>query len=34
MPLLAELLGLAALAYLIGVAIGWRIFRPRRVGFL
>ena len=33
-PLLAELLGLAALAYLIGVAIGWLVFRPRREGFL
>jgi hypothetical protein len=33
-PLLVELLGLVAIAYLIGVGIGWRIFRPRRVGFL
>lgn len=35
-PLVAELLGLAALAYLIGVGIGWLIFRPRppREGFL
>jgi len=33
-PLLVELLGLVAIVYLIGVGIGWRIFRPRRVGFL
>ena len=33
-PLLVDLLGLAALAYLIGVGIGWRLFRPRREGFL
>lgn len=33
-PLIAELLGLAALAYLIGVGIGWLIFRPRHEGFL
>ena len=33
-PLLAETLILAALAFLIGVGIGWRLFRPRRVGFL
>lgn len=34
MPLLAELLGMAALAYLIGVGIGWLVFRPRHEGFL
>lgn len=33
-PLLAELLGLAALAYLIGIGIGWLIFRPRHEGYL
>ena len=33
-PLLAETLFLAFLAYLIGVGLGWVFFRPRRVGFL
>lgn len=33
-PLLAELFGLALVVYLIGIGIGWRIFRPRREGFL
>jgi hypothetical protein len=33
-PLLAELLGLAALAWLIGLGLGWLLFRPRREGFL
>jgi len=33
-PLLAEVLAFVALAYLIGVGIGWRLFRPRREGFL
>lgn len=33
-PLLVELLGLAALAYLIGIGVGWLIFRPRHEGFL
>ena len=30
MPLLAEVLGLTAIAWLIGLGIGWLIFRPRR----
>ena len=34
MPLLIETLLLVAIAYLIGVGIGWVIFRPRREGFL
>jgi len=34
MPLLAEILVLTALAYLIGVGLGWVFFRPKRVGFL
>jgi hypothetical protein len=29
-PLIAETLGLAALAFLIGLGLGWLIFRPRR----
>lgn len=29
-PLLAETLGLTALAWLIGLGLGWLIFRPRR----
>ena len=35
-PLLAETLGLAALAWLIGLGLGWLIFRPRhkREGYL
>jgi len=33
-PLLAETLALVALAYLIGIGIGWLFFRPRREGFL
>jgi hypothetical protein len=35
-PLIAETLGLTALAWLIGLGIGWLIFRPRRKreGFL
>lgn len=33
-PLLAETLLLTALAFLIGVGLGWVFFRPRRVGFL
>lgn len=33
-PLLAELLGLVALAWLIGLGLGWLLFRPRREGFL
>ena len=34
MPLLAETLALAAGAYLVGVGIGWVIFRPKRTGYL
>lgn len=34
MPLLAESLLLAAGAYLIGLGLGWAIFRPRRTGYL
>ena len=34
MPLIVETLLLVAAAYLIGVGIGWRIFRPRRETFL
>ena len=34
MPLLAETLLLAALAYLAGFGIGWAVFRPRRTGYL
>ena len=33
-PLIVELLGLAALAYLLGVGIGWFFFRPRHEGYL
>lgn len=33
-PLIAEVLGLVALAWLIGLALGWLIFRPRREGYL
>jgi len=33
-PLLAESLLLAALAYLVGVGLGWVFFRPRRETFL
>lgn len=35
-PLIAETLGLTALAFLIGLGLGWLIFRPRRKreGFL
>jgi hypothetical protein len=29
-PLIAETLGLTALAFLIGLGLGWLIFRPRR----
>jgi len=35
MPLIVETLILAAIFYLIGVAIGWFLFgRPKRQGFL
>ena len=34
MPLLAETLLLAAVAYLVGLGLGWLIFRPRRTGYL
>ena len=35
MPLLAETLILVALAYLVGVGLGWRLFgRRRRTSFL
>jgi hypothetical protein len=34
MPLLIETLGFAALAWLIGVGLGWVLFRPRRETFL
>jgi len=34
LPLLAETLVLVALAYLIGVGLGWVFFRPKREGFL
>jgi hypothetical protein len=30
MPLLAETLLLIAVAYLVGVALGWLLFRPRK----
>jgi hypothetical protein len=33
-PLLVETLGLAVFAYLIGVGLGWILFRPRRETFL
>ena len=33
-PLLLEILGLVMLAYLIGIGIGWRLFRWRPEGFL
>lgn len=33
-PLLLEILGLVTLAYLIGIGIGWRLFRWRPEGFL
>ena len=29
-PLIAETLGLTALAWLVGLGLGWLIFRPRR----
>lgn len=34
MPLLVETEAIVALAYLIGVGIGWRLFRPKRQGYL
>lgn len=34
LPLLAETLLLAAVAYAIGVGIGWFLFRPRKTGYL
>lgn len=34
MPLLVETLILTALAYLIGVGLGWLFFRPKRETFL
>lgn len=34
MPLLAETELLVAIAYLIGIGIGWLIFRPKRQGYL
>jgi hypothetical protein len=34
MPLIAETELLVVIAYLIGVALGWRIFRPKREGYL
>ena len=34
MPLLAETLLLAAAAYLVGLGLGWLLFRPKRQGFL
>ena len=34
MPLIAETLLLVAAAYLIGVGIGWLVFRPKREGYL
>ena len=34
MPLILETELLVAIAYLIGVGIGWVIFRPRRETFL
>jgi len=33
-PLLAETQGLALIAWLIGIGIGWLAFRPRREGYL
>jgi len=35
-PLIAEMLGLSALAWLIGLGLGWLLFRPRpkRTGYL
>jgi len=33
-PLLAETLALVALAYLIGIGLGWVFFRPKRESFL
>jgi hypothetical protein len=33
-PLIVELLGLVALAYLIGIGLGWVFFRPRHEGYL
>ena len=34
MPLILETEALVAITYLIGVGIGWAIFRPRRETFL
>ena len=34
MPLLVETEAFVALAYLIGVGIGWRLFRPKKQGYL
>jgi hypothetical protein len=34
LPLIVETLLITAAAYLIGVGVGWRIFRPRRETFL
>jgi hypothetical protein len=35
MPLLAETLGLVAIAYLIGIGVGWLLFgRPKKTSFL
>ena len=34
MPLLAETELLVLVAYLLGVGIGWRLFRPKRQGYL
>lgn len=34
LPLIVETLLISAAAYLIGVGIGWLVFRPRRETFL
>lgn len=34
MPLIIETELLVIVAYLLGVALGWRIFRPKRESFL
>jgi len=33
-PLIVETLLLVAAAYLVGIGVGWLIFRPKREGFL
>jgi len=33
-PLIVETLLLVVAAYLVGIGIGWLIFRPKREGFL